>query len=139
MGERWREFLWQNMIGGIYPMMDLILSRFAQDRQLGIVFPDDPHLPSWDLNRELAERLAEQMGVKRLLTPFFNFPVGTMFWVRTAALAPLFKLKLDWSDYPREPALIDGTILHALERLLPFIARHEGYRYATTYIPGISW
>jgi lipopolysaccharide biosynthesis protein len=51
----------------------------------------------------------------------------------------LFGLNLGWDDYPEEPVPIDGTILHALERLLPFVANHAGYQYATTYIPGMTW
>jgi hypothetical protein len=139
IGERWRNFSWENLIGGIHPMLDIILRRFADDEQLGIVFPDDPHLCDWDFNRPIAEKLAKQIGIKEPLPPFFDFPVGTMFWARTAALTPLFNLGLDWNDYPKEPVPIDGTILHALERILPLTARYAGYRYAATYIPGITW
>jgi lipopolysaccharide biosynthesis protein len=62
-----------------------------------------------------------------------------MFWARTKALMPLFDLKLGWDDYPEEPVPIDGTLLHAIERLLPFAARHAGYQYATTHVPGVTW
>jgi lipopolysaccharide biosynthesis protein len=120
-------------------MMDLILGRLARDTGLGIVFPDDPHLPDWDDNQEVAAHLATRIGMVESLPPFFDFPIGTMFWARTEALRPLFALRLDWSDYPMEPVPADGTILHALERLLPFAARHAGYRYATTHVPGLTW
>lgn len=139
MGDSWREFLWQNLVGDLYPMMDVILARFADDETLGLVFPDDPHLPDWDGNLEIGSRLAIRMGMQAPLPPFFDFPVGTMFWARPRALAPLFGLKLDWGDYPEEPVPIDGTILHALERLLPFAAGHAGFRYATTHVPGVTW
>src|SRR5262245_17091762 len=123
MGESWREFLWQHLVGDCHPMMDLILGRFAAEGRLGIVFPDDPHLSDWDDNQEVAAELATRMGIMEPLPPFFDFPAGTMFWARTEALRPLLSLKLDWSDYPIEPVPSDGTILHALERLLPFAAR----------------
>jgi lipopolysaccharide biosynthesis protein len=139
VGESWREFLWQNLLGDIYPMMDIIARRFCDDEGLGIVFPDDPHLSDWDYNRDIAERLAARMGINGTLPPFFNFPIGTMFWARPRALAPLFSLGLQWNDYPEEPLAIDGTILHAVERLLPFSAAHAGYRYATTHVDGITW
>jgi lipopolysaccharide biosynthesis protein len=89
--------------------------------------------------RKIAEGLAARKGIKEPLPPFFDFPVGTMFWARTAALKPLFNLKLGWSDYPEEPLPNDGTILHALERLLPFVAQHAGYRLAVTHVPGVTW
>ena len=139
IGERWRQFIWANLIGREHAMMDIVLDRMAKDARLGLVFPDDPHLSDWDDNRDIAERLAQRMGIRAQLPPFFNFPLGTMFWARTQALAPLFELGLDWSDYPAEPVPIDGTILHALERLLPFVVQHQGYKYATTHVPGVTW
>jgi glycosyltransferase involved in cell wall biosynthesis len=138
-GERWREFLWQNLLGDLHPMMDIVIARLTADDKLGIVFAHDPHLLDWDSNQEIAEGLAARMGMKEPLPPFFDFPVGTMFWARTAALKPLFNLKLGWSDYPEEPLPNDGTILHALERLLPFVAQHAGYRLAVTHVPGMTW
>ena len=53
--------------------------------------------------------------------PAIDFPVGTMFWARPEALAPLLRLGLNLDDYPDEPLPVDGTILHALERLLPLV------------------
>lgn len=137
-GESWREFLWQNLVGDLYPMMDTVLARFAAEPRLGLVFPEDPHLPGWSDNFEIASGLAERLELTEPLELFFEFPVGTMFWARTKALAPLFDLKLGWNDYPEEPVPYDGTMLHALERLLPSIARHAGYDYATTHIPGVG-
>ncbi|HTL28726.1 MAG TPA: rhamnan synthesis F family protein, partial [Tepidisphaeraceae bacterium] len=139
IGERWRQFIWANLVGREHAMMDVVLDRFAKDERLGLVFPDDPHLSAWDENLEIAQDLAKRMGLRRELPPFFNFPLGTMFWARSAALAPLFDLGLDWESYPVEPAPIDGTILHALERILPFVVEHRGYRYATTHVPGVTW
>jgi glycosyltransferase involved in cell wall biosynthesis len=138
VGDSWRKFLWGNLVGDPHPMMDIILQHFSADARLGMVFPDDPHLSDWDLNREIAERLTKRMGMKEQLPAFFDFPIGTMFWARTEALTPLLDLELGWDDYPDEPVPYDGTILHALERLLPFVARQAGYRYATTNVSGLT-
>jgi hypothetical protein len=139
IGERWREFLWQHLIGDLYPMIDVVVHRFATAPTCGLIFAEDPHLPDWDMNRGIADRLAQRMGINKPLPPFFDFPVGTMFWARPVALQPLFDLKLDWEEYPREPLVIDGTILHAIERMLPFVAEHAGFSYAMTHLPGITW
>lgn len=139
VGEKWREFLWQNLLGGLYPMIDAVIRQFAKDARLGLVFADDPHLSDWDLNRKIAEELARKIGRTDPLPPYFDFPIGTMFWARTSALEPLFRLNYDWSSYPEEPAPLDGTVLHAIERMLPFVSNQAGYRYATTFIPGMTW
>jgi glycosyltransferase involved in cell wall biosynthesis/SAM-dependent methyltransferase len=134
IGERWRNFLWEHLIGGEFAMLDTILGAFAKDGGIGLVFAEDPHLNDWDENRACADELAERMGLRLPLLNHFDFPIGTMFWARPAALKPLLDLKLTWDDYPEEPIPIDGTVLHALERLLPFSASEAGYRYATTYV-----
>jgi len=139
IGERWRQFIWTNLVGGGRGMMDCVLSCMERDERIGLIFPDDPHLSAWDENLEIAEGLAARMRLQQPLPPFFSFPIGTMFWARPAALARLFDLGLDWNDYPREPVPIDGTIMHALERLLPFVVQDLGYRYAVTHVQGVTW
>ena len=70
--------------------------------------------------------------------PTFNFPVGSMFWARTAALRPLLELGLGWDDFPEEPVPYDGSLLHAIERLLPFVVEGAGFRNAVTHVPGVT-
>jgi lipopolysaccharide biosynthesis protein len=136
-GEPWREFLWQNLVGPKHAMADTIIHRFAEDPKLGLVFPEDPHLIGWDANLAIAAGLAARLGLSKPLPTHLDFPVGTMFWARPEALASLFELQLSWDDYPDEPLPADGTLLHALERLLPVVATEAGYRYATTEVPGV--
>jgi len=140
MGELWRSFCIENLLGGKHAMMDVILGQFARNSKLGIVFPCDPNI--FDLwrfkNRPLAIALLERMGIETELPKELFFPMGTMFWARTDAIAPLLQLDLDWSDYPPEPIPIDGTILHAIERLFPVVAQHRGFETAGTYVPGVT-
>jgi lipopolysaccharide biosynthesis protein len=92
LGERRREFLWQNLVGDdCNPMLDIILDRFIADDRLGIVFAEDTHLSDWDRNLEIAEDLANRMGLNEVLPPFFDFPGGTMFWARSHALGSVFE------------------------------------------------
>jgi hypothetical protein len=134
---KWVDFLMQNMVAGLNPMADVILSRFACDAELGLVFPEDPHVIGWTQNRAAAESLACRMGISLPLPQQINFPVGTMFWARPDALAPLFDLNLSWEEYPPEPVGYDGTMLHAIERLIPLIVAHAGYNSAVTHVPRV--
>ena len=54
-------------------------------------------------------------------------PLGTMFWFRPAALKPLYAKDWNYEDFPPEPNKIDGTLLHAIERIYPFVAQEAGY------------
>jgi glycosyltransferase involved in cell wall biosynthesis len=136
-GDRWREFLWEHLVGARFPMVDIILSRFEESAALGLVFPEDPNLVGWDRSEKVALSLAKRLNIRQPLPASFDFPNGTMFWGRTAALKPLFDLNLDWSDYPTEPLPKDGTVLHALERLIPFAIEVSGYDFETTQVPGV--
>ncbi len=138
LGTRWHSFLMQHLVGDLNPMADLVLDRFAADAALGLVFPEDPNLTGWSLDREIAQGLARRMDPTMEVPHSIDFPIGTMFWARPAALKPLFDLRLGWDDYPEEPVPIDGTMLHALERLLPVVATHAGFGLTTTHVPGIT-
>jgi len=137
-GDQWRNFLWEHLIGGSKAAADACLAAFEADPSLGLVFPEDAHLHGWDDNLQLAESLARKMGRTAPLPQAFEWPLGTMFWARRAALEPLFGLGLDWKDYPCEPVPVDGTILHALERMIPFAAEQAGFGYATSHIPELQ-
>jgi glycosyltransferase involved in cell wall biosynthesis len=127
VGETWHRFLLANLLGGQHAMADRIVARMVADDSVGIVFPADPNVPGWDKNREYGEMLGRRLGLSDLPDDF-NFPVGTMFWIKSNILAPFVDLKLDWKDYPPEPLPYDGSILHALERLFPLVAAHRGMR-----------
>ena len=135
---RWRSFLMTNLLGSAEnPMLDRIASSMVRDPQLGLVFPDDPGCLGWTANRKHAETLAHRLGIENL-PEAINFPVGTMFWARQGALSKLYDLGLKWEDYPDEPIGYDGTMLHAIERLLPQICLASDMSYAMTHVPGIS-
>jgi len=132
--KKWAKFLYENLLGGHDPMMWSVMNAMQEDPSIGLVFPDDPHVVGWDENHSLAANLAERMGMESPLSDSsINFPVGTMFWARCQALQPLLKLHLQWEDYPQEPLPHDGSILHAIERLLPVIVKQSGYRSVVTY------
>ena len=137
-GDLWRRFLWQNLLGPERPMLDVIAQSFAADPALGLVFPDDPNLVGWSSDKTIARDLARRMHLDPELPEAFDFPAGTMFWCRPAALRPLFDLRLQWEDFPAEPVPMDGTILHALERMLPVIVEHAGFGFAATNLRGLT-
>ena len=137
--KRWNAFLSGNLIGRHGQMMDAILDRMTADPGIGIVYPDDPMIWGWFENYTMGKTLLEKLG---LAIPnentFFNYPAGSMFWARTAALKPLFDLGLRWEDYPEEPISQDATILHAIERLFGILPGLCGFRTVVTQVEGVS-
>ena len=137
--EAWNTFLMENLVGGERgdAALDAILSAMELDRSIGIVFPDDPHVISWTKNSACAEDLAARMKLGKLPAEF-NFPVGSMFWIRSSVLTKFVELDLAWDDYAREPLPIDGTIVHAIERLFGVAPAALGMTCAVTNVRGLT-
>jgi glycosyltransferase involved in cell wall biosynthesis len=137
--DAWKVFLFENLLGGPQggAMLDRILAAMAADPALAIVHPDDPNVMGWGPNRAIAETLAARMGTL-LLPDHFDFPVGSMAWMRAGPFGEFVALGLEWSDYPAEPVPHDGTVLHALERLFGAVPAQRGLGRAVTNVPGLS-
>ena len=136
-GRIWFDFLLENLLGGSAPMADIILGRMAADPSIGIVFPDDPHVVGWGANKPYAETLAARLDLPTL-PENLAFPVGSMFWAKTEAIRPLFDLGLGWQDYPSEPLPYDGSMLHAMERMLPLVTAKQSTRVVVTNVVGVT-
>jgi lipopolysaccharide biosynthesis protein len=138
VGKVWYGFLLDNLLGSKSgAMLDNILAKMKGDTTIGMVFPDDPNAVGWSANRIFAEPLAKRLGLENLPAQM-NFPVGTMFWARTSALGPMINLNFSWNDFPEEPLPYDGSMLHAIERLLPLLIPIVNYRIVTTNVVGLS-
>jgi glycosyltransferase involved in cell wall biosynthesis len=137
--DAWNSVLFENVLGGKAGgvMADRIVHAFQADPTLGLVYPSDPNIVGWTKNWQHAQELGKRLNLPDL-PQAFDFPVGTMFWMRAEALRPFIELGLDWQDYPREPVGMDATMLHALERLFGIIPLRHGFHAAVTRTPGVT-
>ena len=114
-----------------------IISTFEENPRLGLLTPPEPNhdtfFPTcgfeWGPNFDKTKKLAKQLG---LTVPMSAFkppvaPLGTMFWFRPKAMQPLYAKDWEYNDFPPEPNKIDGSLLHAIERIYPFIVQQAGY------------
>lgn len=137
IGEAWREFLLGTLIG-THGTTTSLLELVQTETELGLIFAEDRLNVSWTKNRPFGEAMAKRMTPQPQIERFPVFPVGTMFWARPKALAPLLSAGLTENDYPSEPLPEDGSVLHAIERLLPAITTAAGYRWCTVRRPEID-
>jgi lipopolysaccharide biosynthesis protein len=118
----WRELLFRNLVGSP-EIVYSVFEAFARHPHLGLIFPQhyEPtrELIGWGSNYHIAQYLAQRMGISLAPAQKIDFPSGSMFWARSAALRPLLDLALSFSDFPAEEGQIDGTLAHAIERLYP--------------------
>ena len=98
-----------------------------------IVYPEGQNIyikdkSGWSGNLALAGRILETYTPLSIAEfPIIDFPEGSMFWAQTKCLRELLQLPLKYEDFPEEPIPADGTLAHALERLvLPFASLHPG-------------
>ncbi|WP_266169947.1 rhamnan synthesis F family protein [Dyella subtropica] len=126
----WRGHLFESLLGSP-ERLSWIFGMFQANPQLGIVYPESyANVPLWGhtwlSNAEWGRRLAEQLGFDIDTADYLDFPAGSMFWARTRALRPLFNLGLRMDSFPPELGQIDGTLQHAIERMLCLVTRHQG-------------
>lgn len=127
-----RRHLLDNLLGS-RAEADELYGWFAEDPSLGIAVPPVIHMyyptmgHAWLGNREVAERLADRLG---LTVPFDEHtPVaayGSMFVARREALVPWLNLGLTWDDFPDGAGYADGTLAHAIERMFCYVAAQAG-------------
>lgn len=114
--------------------VERILSLFQTIPRLGILAPVTFRAvlgaAHWADNAACARELMTRMQFDPPLPGDrdLDFPVGSMFWARTAALRPLLDLRLRPESFPPEAGQVDGTPAHAIERLFGVVCRLTGHR-----------
>lgn len=125
----WRQYLVESLLGS-RSRVTWILGMFQATKELGMVYPESfrsvPLIAhTWLSNKEHARTLGEQLGIAIDGDAYLDFSTGSMFWVRVDALRPLYELDFSFNDFPEEKGQADGTLQHALERMLAQLVRHQ--------------
>jgi hypothetical protein len=128
---RWRDYLLDNLLGS----PEIAASNLAlfDDPKLGVVFPQ--HLfeirgiLNWGYDYDLARALMRRIGVEIDKNLVLEFPSGSMFWGRSAAIRPLLDAGLSYDDFAPESGQVDGTLAHAIERVVLMVAESCGYEW----------
>ena len=131
----WIKCLCENTIGSTN-YIENVLMTFYENSNLGLLVPPPPiceydttiYLNSWTVNYPLTAELAQKMNLHCDLN--INKPpltLGTVFWAKVSALKKLFEIEWTYEDFDDEPLAGDGTISHAIERVLAYVAQDAGY------------
>jgi hypothetical protein len=141
-GDAWRQYLLSGLLGSA-AIVESIETLFARQSNLGLVFPvtfpgvSEHHC--WAANRDNTRDLLTRLGLDGNLVQRFplSFPAGSMFWCRPQALRPLLEQGFSAADFPEEPVGEDGSILHAIERSLVYVALAQGFVTECVQVPQI--
>lgn len=137
----WIRNLWSSMLGS-EQYIENVLGVFLNHPGLGLLVPPEPtgdvmrnwYHNTWGPNFDNTVRLAERLGLTcnicRAKPPF---TIGTVFWCKYEALEKLFRYGWKYEDFPEEPMANDGTLSHAIERILGYVAQDAGYDTGTVF------
>lgn len=97
----------------------------------GLVFGEmTPTLPPMALHWLYNGKKGQEI-LKKLHITFENhmlfYPVGSFFWAKTKAIRPLFEMGMTYASFDKEEGQIDGTLAHALERIIACVVRGRNY------------
>ena len=136
--EGWRPYLLETLLGS-REIVESIFEAFNSDPLLGLIAPQhyNPVRGSigWGWNFDAAKKFATRLGLKLSIDGKVDFPSGSMFWGRSAAIKPLLESALTIEDFPTEASQIDGTLGHIIERIYFFVCEHAGYRWLKVACP----
>ena len=136
---RWRDYLVDNLLGS--PEIIASVLHLFDDPKVGIVFPqhlfDIRGIINWGYDYPHARDLMRRMGVAIDKNLILEFPSGSMFWGRCAAIRPLLDIDLQYADFPDEAGQVDGTIAHAIERIVLMAAESAGYEWLKVVRPDL--
>ena len=138
VGQRWSETLIDGLIGSGQAAQDIV-AMMMRHPEIGIVMtqhfePIRPHL-HWDHSFGRARALARRMGFDLTRRHVVDMPSGSMFWARTAAIAPLLSLELQFEDFPEETGQRRRTLHHTIERLFLYVAERAGFQWIKVAAP----
>lgn len=132
-GERLRRHAFDDLIGS-QAIFDKNKKRLEDDPTLGMLAPSGSLLSLADpprnvLNRRWLGYLFQQLDVQALAQTYdCHFIAGSMFWFRVDALRLVAALELPTEMFEYEVGQVDGTLAHALERVLVVAAGKAGFR-----------
>lgn len=130
-GDEWRTELLERLLDPTRAAR--VIEAFAHDPSLGIVGPEGHLQPLSRFmggNSEALRYLTARTGLGEINgdTEFF---AGSMFWIRLKALRPLLNSHLSKCEFESEAGQIDGTLAHAVERIMVLSAKRERLKVTT--------
>ena len=114
-----------------------VIETFLRNPRIGLLCPPEANHSffsrtagnEWGPNFSRTKNLYDQL---KLTAPIAEdkppvAPYGSVFWFRCAAMRRLTEEEWSYDMFPPEPGEEDNTLLHAIERIYPFVIQSDGY------------
>jgi len=135
----WLESMWSNLLG-TKNYIENVLGILKNNQNIGLLVPPETVGMEWKIwgtelwgsNFERVQEICNEWNLNCNLDPKIPpITIGTAFWCRTEALSKLFHRNWQYEDFDDEPLPGDGTLSHAIERILAYVAQDAGYDTGT--------
>lgn len=130
-GGSWRRYLLDQTIGQ-GPLFESIVEYFRDNPDVGFMYPENysmiKHFTEEENNLEKIMMTAKLLNISSDFSRIAEFPAGSMAFYRVRALNNLLDNEVIEQVFEDECGQLDGTGAHALERLIPEVARQAGFR-----------
>ena len=124
----WKDALLQELL---HPeKVNTIVSAFERHARLGMLGPYGQSLPMslfYGANAISVEKLSLELGLDASKLQGLYFVAGSMYYARPEALQPILELGLTKEDFEEEAGQLDGTLAHALERVISSAVIKNGF------------
>jgi lipopolysaccharide biosynthesis protein len=132
-GGQWRDELFDRLIRSP-AHVEKAIGRLQADQQLGLLAPlgcmtnlsDEPINIG---NRKWLHQLFKRLNVVELSNSYdTQFPAGSMYWARVAALVHLLDQNVfNLNEFELEAGQLDGTLAHSVERVIGLVVKTSGF------------
>lgn len=136
VGNLWRKYLFNSLLSPTN--LESIFTIFKNNPKIGCILPAPfPNiLSNWNTVPVVGKN---EIIIVNLLKKIYGskyrefekndliVPAGTMFWYRPLALSDLFRYPFSYNDFPEEPIGLDGTLAHAVERVIYYVSERAGF------------
>ncbi|MCI8454955.1 MAG: hypothetical protein HFE84_10135 [Lachnospiraceae bacterium] len=138
IGETYMFLLWENLLKNKIYIRNLWYFLKTHEKT-GLLVPPVPYHDGyfsnygneWTSCYEKTGELAKRLGITKEISKESPPPaLGSAFWCKTKAMKTLCEANLSYEEFDPEPMKTDNTISHAIERILPYAAEHDGYETA---------
>jgi lipopolysaccharide biosynthesis protein len=131
-GEKRRNDMFEAIVGS-RETVESAIQRFKAEPKLGVLAPKGylTDLSETSINkgnRYWLDILLKRMGAEDLIGTYqTKFPAGSMYWFRVSALRCLLDpTVIDIDSFELEAGQLDGTLAHAIERIISLAATQDG-------------
>jgi len=125
-GDHWR----RHLISGVLPAIGLTqrLDAFLSNDDAAIWVADGQHYAGekwWGSNLAATKKILNriELGVEPAK---LQFPAGSIYWLKPLMIGLVKALHLNEANFEAEQAQVDGTLAHAFERSVGFLAASAG-------------